>query len=454
MGVKEVFDYVARVSHVLRQGVPKIDFVRYSKQSTTTIVAGIEPVDLIDGGWSYTYLSSDNLGLDEPKVKNARLAPNGPEWQAMVVEQSENLTLSAVASLKRYASKGFPIIFSGGSPGFYPIGNDTEEDFQHELRGLKRLRSVYQVASKKVAEKLTSIGLSPRVGAKTNGTWYTTWYDAGDVGYAVVFNDMVKASGQLIVNSTQSPYFYDAWTGNRSPVLAYTQKGGKVIIPLDLSGNQTVIVAFSDSLSKSVPTPRYVIISAPPNVIGTGVGTHLEAELHVAYARGAQTARLDNDRTVGIQGEAVVPAFPLSNWTLVAEHWEAPEDLSDASVIARKRNTTHALQELVSWDQLRHSQMYRAWATTALRRITETARVFVNGKHTPPLDLLKPEIDISRYLKVGNNEVQIVVPTVMWNYLRASTETQDGGFYAVSPKFLSIIMGLCSGRNMNLIILR
>ncbi|KAJ0426813.1 hypothetical protein BJY00DRAFT_306805 [Aspergillus carlsbadensis] len=439
-GLKEVFDYVARVSHVLRQGVPKIDIIRYSKQSTTTIVAGTEPVDLVDGGWSYTYLSSDNLGLDEPKVKNAHLAPNGPEWQAMVVEESENLTLSAVASLKRYASEGFPIIFSGGSPGFYPIGNDTEEKFHRELRGLQRLRSVYHVANKKVAEKLTSIGLSPRVGVKTNGTWYTTWYDAGDVGYAVVFSDMVKASGQLIVNSTQSPYFYDAWTGDRSPVLAYTQNGGKAIIPLDLAGNQTVIIAFSDSLSKSVPTPRHVIISAPPNVIGTEVGTHLEAVLHVAYAKGIQTVRLDNGKTVGVHGDAVAPAFPLSNWTLVAEHWEAPENLYDASVIARKRNTTHALQELVSWDRLPtlanvsglgyYSTSFD-WCSSKgclkgqadgaylnLGRITEAARVFVNGKQTPPLDLLKPDIDISRYLKVGKNEVQIVVPTVMWNYLR------------------------------------
>ncbi|GJC83707.1 hypothetical protein ColLi_06545 [Colletotrichum liriopes] len=439
-GLKDALEYASRVSHILRQGVPKIDVARYSKESITTMVPGPELTDLIDQAWSYTYISSGNLRTEGLKVGDGCLAPKGPAWQAIIIEQSQNLTLEAIASLEDFASAGFPIIFSGGSPGFYPVGNDTESDFRRELLRLKGFKDVYEVRADGIAEKLTSIGLSPRAGAKTNGTWYTTWYDAGDIKYAFVYNDMAEASGELIVTSTETPFFYSAWTGDRSPVLIYKQEDGKTTIPLHLTGNQTAIIAFSNILSRSIPTPKTVIRSAPPNVIGTEVSRGSEAVLHIAHARGDQAVQLDNGTVVCIHGQSVAPEFSLSNWTLVAEHWEAPENLSDASIIARKSNTTHQLPELVSWDQLPalsnvsgigyYSKSFD-WCSSKecangkadgaylnLGRITHAVRVFVNGRQTPALDFMNPVVDISPYLRTGKNEICIVAPTVMWNYLR------------------------------------
>jgi hypothetical protein len=49
-GFQDALDYAARVSHIMRASVPKVDIVKYSKQSITTIVAGQEPPGLIRKG--------------------------------------------------------------------------------------------------------------------------------------------------------------------------------------------------------------------------------------------------------------------------------------------------------------------------------------------------------------------------------------------------------------------
>jgi hypothetical protein len=38
----------------------------------------------------------------------------------------------------------------------------------------------------------------------------------------------------------------------------------------------------------------------------------------------------------------------LANWILVAEHWEAPQNISAAATVAAKHNTTHQLPSLLS----------------------------------------------------------------------------------------------------------
>lgn len=115
-------------------------------------------------GWSYTYISPDNFGLKELEAKNGLLAPEGPAWQAILVESSKNLTVDAIKHMKDLAAAGFPVIFSGGSPGFFPIHNDTKDVFEIELSDLKRSPQLYEVETGDVAKQLASIGLAPRVG--------------------------------------------------------------------------------------------------------------------------------------------------------------------------------------------------------------------------------------------------------------------------------------------------
>ncbi|EJT69034.1 hypothetical protein GGTG_13431 [Gaeumannomyces tritici R3-111a-1] len=337
-GLADVLGYMGRTQLVQQSGVPRVDVAVYSKQSTTSpLGVGYKAADLQKNGWTYTYVSPANFDLPQATVNNGVLGPNGPAWKAIVIESTRNLTLSAASKVKEYAGAGLPVIFSGGSPSYYP-----EKDGG---------TNVHQVAAGGVAELLSSLGLSPWVKASSNGTWYTTWREsaADGIDYAFVLSDLAPASGEIVVASTKRPYFFDAWTGTRKPVLTHQQDETTTTIPLSMAGNQTLIIAFSDKLESEVPAPSMHITSAPPSVIGADFDKTSGISLRVVASAAPGNVSLSDGTSHAVPAMEAPPAFALTNWTLVAELWEAPPNLSDASAIASKRNTTHELPTLVPW---------------------------------------------------------------------------------------------------------
>lgn len=117
--------------------------------------------------------------------------------------------------------------------------------------------------------------------------------------------------------------------------------------------------------------------------------------------------------------------------------------MSDDQIVAVKRNTTHHLRELASWDKIPelvnvsgvgYYNTTFSWPPTNGRvrsgvstlgaylnvgRVTHALKIIINGQQLPPVDFFKAEADITPYLQNGKaNEVMVVVPTTMWNYLR------------------------------------
>ncbi|KAH8729876.1 hypothetical protein BGZ61DRAFT_569735 [Ilyonectria robusta] len=412
-GLNEIMDYIARNQHILQGGMPKADVVIYNKESATTIRNIYQGNDLLSGGWSWNYLSANNLKLEQAVVRNRVLAPDGPAWKALIVESSQNLTLDSVKKLKSFAQKGLPVVFSGGSPTYYPTGDGSRKDeFERQLSRLLRSKNVHSVASGKVADKLKSLGVQPQIQANTNGTFYTSWIETNKIGYALIYSDLVRSTGTITVNSKQAPFYFNAWTGEITPVLVYTRTKATTTIPVDLAGNQTLILAFGDGLRQQVPVPKYHVEKAPSNVL-------------------------------------VPDAFKLSQWSLTAEHWEAPEDLYDSSNTV-KHNTTHQLTTPISWSEVsalnnasgvgyyttsfqwppkgaRHASKSLG-AYIHLSTVIDVVKLSINGHMVPPLDVTNAVADITPYLKEGKNIVSLIIPTTLWNYVRTIiTELKTAG---------------------------
>ncbi|KAL5592436.1 hypothetical protein FOBRF1_013462 [Fusarium oxysporum] len=441
-GLGDIMKYIGRVSHMQQTAIPKWDVVKYKKDSATTIAPMNKSLDLVEHGWSYTYISPDNFKIKSLYVKDGTLAPDGPAWKAFLIEASENLTTHATCMLGAYAKAGLPVILAGGVPGWYPVANETRAEFQLEISRLLELPNVFEAELGGVADQLAALDVAPRVAVTSNGTWYATWSELDGIGYAFVLADLVLSTGNITVLSTGTPYYYDAWTGERRPVLEYTKHDGMTVIPLHLAGNQTVIIAFTDGILSDVPTPEYHVTSTPPSVIGSDVTLDSSVVLHVAHSDSLGQATLSCGRNISIDGASVPGAYILTDWTLIAEHWEAPEELSDVSTIAIKRNTTHHLHHLQSWDQLPkltnvsgigYYKTTFIWPPTGaersalnpilgaylnIGRVLHAATIQINGRRTTPLDPLSATKDISPYLRHGENELVITTPTTMWNYLQ------------------------------------
>jgi hypothetical protein len=251
--------------------------------------------------------------------------------------------------------------------------------------------------------------------------------------HAFVFCDTNASSGVVSITSTKTPYFLNPWTGEQNPVLNYQRTAGQVIIPLDLAGNQTVIIGLTD-IGRS---PTVHITKGSSAVLGIGA-TRSNAVLQVAASPTIQKITLSSGKQVTLPTGIHSP-IQLANWTLVTEHWEAPQNISDAATVAAKHNTTHHLPSLLSWTQidglknasgLGYYTTSFTWPLTGnsdladgayliLPPIKHAARLYLNEHPLPPLDLSAPRADLGQYIRNGRNQVTIVVPTTMWNYVRS-----------------------------------
>ncbi|CRG91023.1 Multicopy suppressor of chk1 protein 1 [Talaromyces islandicus] len=437
-GFSDVLNYVARLQYAQQHGQPKADIAIYYETSATetAIPTKYTSSDLIDKGFSYYYLTEDNLNLPQATIKGGNLAPQGPAFKAFVLDSAVgNMTLTAVKRMQGYAKAGLPIIIASDDLGYYASRDSRDKQaVLQEIYSLKKMRNVYTVARGQVANQLANIGITPQIQVQTNGTWYTTWREGSDgTDFAFILCDMTASQGQISVATTKTPILYDPWTGGHKHFLQYWRDGERTVIPLQLAGNQTIVIGFGNKARNS----HTHAIQLPTNVLGYIYSDENGYQLQIGTGYSSRPLILSNGRKIQIPtNPAPSPVFKLMNWTLTAEHWEAPRDIYDPSVSAVKYNTTHELPALVSWTDIpqlantsgigyyettfdwpitRDSQDKGAFITLPI--VPHGARVYMNGHRVPAFDYNAPKSDIGSYLVLGKNKVLIEVPTTMWNYL-------------------------------------
>ncbi|KAK6837826.1 hypothetical protein RU639_001536 [Aspergillus parasiticus] len=445
-GFADFLGYVGRLQFSQQAGPMKTDIAVYNKQSATDTSlrwhAG-NMTQLVDAGYTYSYLSPENFGLAQAYVGNETLGPDGPAYKALVVYSTSNVTYGSIGKIRKFAEAGLPVILVGGDPPQYATaGAASHQTYTKAISELKRAKNVFIVSEDELVYKLGSLHLEPRIRVQANSTWYTTWRESvrEDIQFAFIYNDGEASAGNIVVLSEKTPHRLDMWTGLSQPILEYQQTQGKTLIPLTLEANQTALIAFSGPSVSWLRAPAFHALQTPSTVQGYKFSTNSSesVELHVAAGPIDQALVLSDGRNYHLPPDrTAASSFTLGNWSLTAEHWAAPTNLSDASQIASKFNTTHQLEALVPWTQipgLTNSSglgYYRTsfeWpprmgladgAYIVLPQVLHTLRVNVNGHQTPPLDYSAPKMDISPYLQTGPNEVVIVVPTIMWNYIRS-----------------------------------
>lgn len=447
LGLPDAIGYINRNQYVLHQGQPRTDVAFYNKVSYTDPQLGTRysGSDLINAGYTYTYLNPTNLNLTDAYVSKRLLAPEAPAYQAMVITAQQNMTLEAVSKIQKFADDGLPIVFSGRLPGYFASGNNSEETkVSRALHQLQNSPNVHTAASGQLAAKLEDLKIRPRIQVVTynNASWYPVLRSEKSTEYVFIFSKDTAGTGHIVVNSTKTPYVLNSWTGERSALLNYQVRGSTTKIPLTLGANQTTILAFTNDWKSEIDTPSAHVVQAPSNALGYSYTASKGLVINTVSSTGSsnRTLKLSNGNTQALGAKNAAPSFQLTNWTLVAEHWQAPKNMSDVTTIAKKHNATHHLHSPVSWldipglhnaSGVGYYSTQFTWPPSAaggngsdgaylsLPQISHGLKLFVNGHAVQTLDFAKPLVDLEPFLHRGSNKVLAVVPTLMWNYIRS-----------------------------------
>ncbi|KAG9234769.1 secreted protein [Amylocarpus encephaloides] len=454
-GYPESMGWMSRTQFVLQSGVHKNDVVFWDKQIAQLeidyLVRTLYPYDdLVKAGYTYSYLSSDNLALPQARVENGILAPDGPAYKALILRSSDTLTPGGVSRLAALANAGLPIVVAGGFPTSIVTSNPNDSDAARQtISTISKLSNVHVVPGGPVASSLQSVGITPQTQVSASQTWWTVRRQAPGVDYLFIYNQGADSTGTIAFVSSGVPYFFDAWSGARKPILKYTVKDGRIQIPLSLARDQTVIIAFTTKVLEDVPTPSNYLESAPDTIIGFDYSTAegLVAKT-VANTAGPLPVTRSDGKTSTINNQDVAPAaYTLSDWKLTAEHWDPPTDIYDIDTVAVKSNTTHAVPHLVPWGQIPGLEtasgvgFYSSnftWpppnssgnlgAMIDFGSIAHSIRVVINCNQIPALDLTHAQADITGYLKEGQNDIKVTSATTLWKvYARVFDKQRTSG---------------------------
>ncbi|GAB7361969.1 hypothetical protein MBLNU230_g2006t1 [Neophaeotheca triangularis] len=440
---RDYMDWTARTQFVAQSGYAKIDLCFWLKRNEYFDVFSMyEPNDLVEAGFTYEYLSPDNLLLPEAYVDDATLAPNRQAFKALILRQNDTLTVPGVEKLVDFAQAGLPIVFSGGLPqnltGYNVAGT---EYVRSALSSLLDLDNVHVVPFENLAASLANLGLTPRTQVAADRTWYTHWREDAESSttYVYVYNDgwnselgEGSSTGSVAFATVGKPYIYDAWTGDVMPVLAYQQSSSSTSMPMTLAGNQSAIIAFRHNET----TPENHFISLPQGVSGEQPDPSSNT-LILKAINTTTPALLANGTSLVLPTPATHP-INLTHWTLTVESWNPPDDLYASQTQPLLSNTTYNLTTgLQPWNVLSPALAtvsgrgiyYTTFQWTppsndsesaylSLGPLTNTARLWLNNHPLPPLDPTNAVADLGPHLTAGENSLCVVVATTLGNVLR------------------------------------
>ena len=446
----EFNDHLGRIQKLLRQGTAGVDLgMLYTKYGQHLVYT--DPEDwmhthrpmffpstaLQDNGYTYDYLSPDLLTADGVFFDQASKTLELAGYKALVLWQRD-LSVCGAEKILALAKQGLPLVIVDGAAVDSPYQGDEKEalfDLVSELKALKNVVSVSDADG--VLGALKSMGISPYAGFRApNQQLLTQTRRDGNDRYLFAYNycdgslhtaenvphgDRIKT--ELAADGIFVPYVIDAWNGKVQKIAAYRHQDGKTFFEISLNYGDVALFALQSAEQEELHVDACA-----------GVYESDGKFLYKATESGEYSFPLNTGATVKGMGRAEAP-YEITGWDLTVESW-TPTDLLETRTETLLGVTTNeyayktekteinvTLDTLTPWDKIdgvgknvSGKGYYRAtfpWKGTAdgayldFGKLTQSMKVFINGKKTDDVNMNRPTVDISSLLHTGENVIEI-----------------------------------------------
>lgn len=437
--ITDMSGVLARTQWMLQQGKASIDLavlrLELNKDANDEYWSDQA---LVRAGYTYDYQSPASLLSKPAKVVRGVLAPTGPGYRALVLNNPPSLSVDLVHRLISWCKEGLRIFVVGDLPITATGYADHEAQDAALAKAVNKLLAKPQVT--RVANEaalpaaLKAAGIRPHAEYGQSNAFRNTRRVDGAVGYYLVTN-----GGNTAVTDTISfagsgvPMLLDQYEGQVKVVPAYQASSGRVSFELSLAAGDAALIAIAEPARFGVRAPKV------PAKSSTGELIVVDGALAVrATDAGTVTTKLANGRSVDTAIASVAAPQNLTIWHLEVDDWQPANTTIDGDGAYQTKVVTHtlALTELLPWDQIDELKdvsgvgTYTAnftlpdgWtgghgAYLDLGNVFDTFRVKINGRKLPPQNIIDTRIDVGGYLKTGKNTVSIEVTTTLNNRLR------------------------------------
>ena len=437
----EMLDYIARNQFVLQQGKSKVDLAVYRHETSTNGKTLSDPA-LVDMGYTYDYVSP-NAMLNNPKavVKDGILCPNGAGYQAMVLYDTEYLTLEGADLLLQYADAGLPIVVVGQTPSKVKEYGNHGQDYliQEKMATLLAKDHVVQISDDTtLSQTIADMGIVPSTDfAEKEQNLITVRREDSNVDYYYLFNRSSSETVNVDVSfeGEGTPYLLNAYTGEVSRMAEYQVENGRVTANIQLDPRDAMLVAigttdwYTDGNAKESH-----VISTNADAIFNQNGLNI-----TATQTGTYTVDL-NDGSSKIVDMKVAQPIELNQWHLSLESWTPTHPAYLGVEDVSRYDTTKTIYEIelddiVPWSELEGYEDVTGIGTYSTRFYLEdewtggtNARIdlgtvqdgyelYINGQQVLANEVTH-QADLKGCLHVGENTVEIKVTSALINTLK------------------------------------
>jgi hypothetical protein len=450
---RDTSGYLTRTQLVLQTGTRRTDVAVYNQIGQSP---AFDSAALAAAGFTYGYVTPGTLNHSAARVAGGRLAPSGPAYKALVIDEQATMPLATARQIVGFAARDLPVIVVGEAPSQIPgyagsaaatAGRDAKlRELMAELLARPNVHRVEDAAD--VADALASIDVAPAA-SSTTGSIRTVRRVEGNVEYFYVFNEAdepVSARVALSGPSRGVPYLLDAWTGVVKPVAEYTRRGGRFETALELGASESAIVAIA---------PRHWL-GGEAQLHATG--TTADRVVRTRRGLAARTGRaghyettLSNGRKARTTAPELPDAMQLATWDLRVDDWQParPGQRSDETNHVEWTFDDVALKPWSAIPEIADASGIGTYtATVTLPKGWKRAdgayldlgpvgrgsfRVRVNGASIGVANQLSDVVDLGSRLSPGMNSIEVELATTLINRVRvanadfADQARQDNG---------------------------
>ena len=399
-------DYLARAATVLRHGTPSLDVALFRQHYWSHAWPKYGSGALADAGYAYGILSTSLLKSDAATVSDGRLAPSRGDYRALIVEQGE-ITREGLERIAALVEAGLPVVFIGDPPARHAGFDDAEAAdgwVEQTVRELLAVGHVRHVATQDdVPAALRELGIRPAAEPARPTTVYVVHRQAPEGEYYFLFNHGADPTAtSFALQGSGDVRMLDLWNGTSQPVDS-REDGDRRSIELELAARETTVLFVGQ---------------------GTGLGAR---EAAPAPRRGAARRWSQELGSWELEVEAWTPSGRARHQLALDElkDWREVDEIADEVGVGTYR-TSVTLD--AGWDE----DVAGVWLD--LGEVEDSIQVSVNGQAVSGDCVALRPLDVTAYLRTGENEIEIELATTLGNRLIAFARDGHEGYARLSGR--------------------
>lgn len=435
----DITKYFQRVSFLLRQGRPVNDVAIYVPtsdayaqfspgkvsidQSMNNLLGPNLIPQILEAGYNFDFIDDaaiQNLG----NVETRALAVDANRYSVIILPGVGRIPLATLQKLKEFARQGGVLIATRRAPSLAPGLADGEKE-SSEIRAI--VGELFEQTSaqghfikddKSEFEPLLKKWVTPDISLSTPESDFGFVHRSVD-GAEIYFivntgNQKIKTSAAFHVerqNESIEPQWWDPFTGEaysltspsmRDSFMAYSVGEHSTELPIELAPYESRILVLTRRSPRASVRAR--ISSNRRSTLGVDTSRALPASLDlsndwkVSFGDASKRVQMDHlhswaddEETRYFSGQATyVKTLPIPDGML-STGLQFKLDFGEGTVVPRTTVIGNGM---------------RAWMESPVR---EAAVVYVNGKRAGSVWHPPYSVDVTKYLRAGQNEIRVVV---------------------------------------------